>query len=89
MVKALYSLRIFIFRHSFKLTAREEIGFRKIHVFIIRLCLKARYSGTKSVEAPLNDLHFMEELIQYKNVDEKASEAAIKKNDKSSVIFGI
>lgn len=56
MAKAIYALKIFLFRGQFKLTPREERGIREICFFTIRVYTRARFSASSAVAAPRNDL---------------------------------
>lgn len=63
MAKAIYCLKIFLFREHFKLTAREFNGIREVCVFIIRHYLKLWFNCVSAVGAPLQDLSFVQTLL--------------------------
>lgn len=65
MAKAIYSLKIFLFRTEFHLTKSEIAGLRELCLFIIIFYLKAWFTAPCAVTAPNNDLTLMKELISY------------------------
>lgn len=79
MGKALYVLKIFLFREHFKLTAKELNGLRDISIFLVLLYVKAWFRCTISVEAPNHDLSFVKDAIAYAIVDNDVSETIVKK----------
>lgn len=79
MAKAIYSLKIFLFREVFKLTARESNNLRQICIFLVKTYLKSWFTAPSAILAPCNDLIFMQELIRYKNVNSSISKAACSK----------
>ncbi|KAK4875355.1 hypothetical protein RN001_011777 [Aquatica leii] len=79
MAKAIYSLKIFLFREEFKLTAREINGLRQVCIFLVKIYLKAWFTAPSAILAPHNDLIFMQDLIEYKTVNSSVSKAACSK----------
>lgn len=79
MAKAIYCLKIFIFRDEFKLSAREKNGLREVCLFIITNYIKAWFSSPSAILAPNHDLTFLQKLIQYEAVNSKISKAATAK----------
>lgn len=79
MSRAIYCLKIYIFRNQFPLSSFEKNGIRDICVFIVRFYLKAWFSCTVPVRAPANDLNFIQCLKLYESEHPKISKAAIKK----------
>lgn len=80
MSKAIYCLKIFIFREQFKLSARELNGLRQICIFIVSIYIKAWFTSPSS--APNNDLNLMQQLILYRKINSSVSQGAIKKMEK-------
>ena len=78
MAKAIYSLKIFLFRNEFVLTKDEENGIRDICIFLIKLYLKAWVQAPVAAKAPKQDFDFLKNLYAY---------GAIKKNV-SRVVLG-
>ncbi|KYM96054.1 hypothetical protein ALC62_13305 [Cyphomyrmex costatus] len=79
MAKALYSLKIFLFRSQFHLSARELSGLREICIFIIKLYVKAWFTSTLAISAPNRDLGFLKALHLYKSENAIVAQAALKK----------
>lgn len=67
MAKAIYCLKIFLFRKEFTLTEEEETGIRDVCVFLVTLYVKAWINAPNSIEAPRQDLEFLKNLFEYKN----------------------
>lgn len=79
MSKAIYSLKIYVFRDQFTLTKREACGIRDVCIFLIRLYIRVWFGCTNAIAAPLQDLNFIKDTIAYAKTDSKVSEAVIKK----------
>lgn len=79
MSRAIYCLKIYIFRNQYALSASEKNSIRDISVFIIRFYLKAWFSCTIPSKALANDLNFIKNLKLYENKNSTLSKAAIKK----------
>lgn len=52
MAKAIYSLKIFLFRNEFKLTLKENNAFRDLCIFIVRLYIKQWFCAPVASRAP-------------------------------------
>lgn len=65
MSKAIYSLKIYLFRDQFSLTDKEIDGFRDICIFLIKLYIKPWFGCTNGIAAPLQDLNFIKATVQY------------------------
>ena len=46
--KALYTIKIWLFRAHFKLTAHEKLGMREVSLFVVTVYLKAWFSNRSS-----------------------------------------
>lgn len=79
MSKALYSLKIFIFRTEFALSELEENNLKDICIFIVRFYVKAWLNCPVASLAPYQDFSFIREIYNFKSFDYKISEAVIKK----------
>ncbi|CAI6348332.1 unnamed protein product [Macrosiphum euphorbiae] len=85
MAKAIYSLKIYLFREQFRLTRltpKEESALRSICIFIVRLYIKVWFNSPSSIKTPLQGLTFMKNLLQYAsidNLDKDLSQIAVKK----------
>ncbi|XP_043269951.1 uncharacterized protein [Venturia canescens] len=79
MSKAIYCLKMFIFRDEFKMIARELNNLRHICIFIVTTYVKAWFTSPSAILAPNNDLTLMQELISYKTINSSISQAALNK----------
>ena len=71
MSKVIYSLKVWMFRSQFKLTAFEEKGLRKMCVFTVIIYLKAWFTAPLAASAPRNDLQLLQNFYSYRQFDEK------------------
>lgn len=76
MSKVIYSLKVWLFRSQFKLTARETKGLREVAIFSVRVYIKAWMTAPLAACAPYNDLLLMKSLVEYENINEAVSKAA-------------
>lgn len=79
MSKAIYCLKIFIFRSQFPMSAEELAAIRETCIFIIKLYVEAWFTTPIAAAAPYHDLEFLKKLRHYKEVDEQISDATVKK----------
>lgn len=79
MAKAIYCLKIFIFRDEFVLSRKELNGLRQLCIFIVILYLKAWFSSTSATTAANNDLEFLKNLIEYRQINPLISSATCEK----------
>lgn len=79
MAKAIYCLKIYMFREQFRLTIRETNSIRAICQFIVRLYVKAWFTAPLAVNAPNFDLKFLIDLHTYRDLDKDISSVAVKK----------
>lgn len=79
MSKVIYTFKVWMFRHQFRLTEREEKGIRDLCIFYSRIYLRAWFQAPLSVSAPRNDLHLLQELLDYADIHKSISVATSKK----------
>lgn len=79
MAKAIYCLKIYLFRAQFNLTARELNGIRAICEFIVRLYVKVWFSAPLAALAPNLDFNLLIQLHSYSRIDKDISRVAVKK----------
>ncbi|KAF0714990.1 Uncharacterized protein FWK35_00031556, partial [Aphis craccivora] len=79
MAKAIYCLKIFLFRTQFKLTQKQEKSLKRICCFIMKCYAEAWFSSTNAITAPMNDIYFLKTLNAYKMDDKEVAEKAISK----------
>ncbi|KAL4150130.1 hypothetical protein QTP88_003964 [Uroleucon formosanum] len=79
MSKAIYSIKIFLFRNEFKLTLKENNALRDLCIFIVRIYIKQWFCVRAAALAPNMDLQFIKDIILYEVIDEQISKSALKK----------
>ena len=80
MAKAIYCLKIFLFRKQFLTDRKEdELKCRDVCIFIVRLYVQAWFCAPEAPQAPSQDLKFLKDLHEYKTIDKNISEATVKK----------
>lgn len=77
--KAIYCLKIFLFKQQFALSRAEENALRHICVFLIVFYVKAWYNAPNSIKAPNQDLTLLKNSIEFENVNAAVSQAASSK----------
>ena len=79
MAKAIYSLKVWMFRSQFILTKTEEVGVQNICLFVVKLYLKFWFQAASAVSAPRNDLLFLTEIDKYAEENKDVSKVALNK----------
>lgn len=79
MSKAIYTLKIFLFREHFTLSDSEKDNVRDICIFIVKIYLKAWIKAPIAAEAPNQDLNLLKNLYVYGLVDENISKKLLQK----------
>ncbi|XP_044579240.1 uncharacterized protein LOC123261589 [Cotesia glomerata] len=79
MAKAIYCLKMFIFRDEFDLSKKELDGLRQFCIFIVMVYVKAWFSSTSATSAANHDLEFMKNLIEYSKINSLISSATCEK----------
>ena len=73
MAKAIYSMKIYLFRAQFRLTASEKKGLQRIVTFVASTYVTAWFKAPLPASAPAQDLDFLKSLLKYQ--DESVSKA--------------
>lgn len=79
MSKAIYTLKLYLFREVFRLTKHEEKYLRDVSVFIVKFYVQLWFRSPLAVEAPNRDFQFIRAMYNYSEVDERISLAVLKK----------
>ncbi|XP_074114013.1 uncharacterized protein LOC141537081 [Cotesia typhae] len=79
MAKAIYCLKMFIFRDEFDLSKKELDGLRQFCIFIVMVYVKAWFSSTSATSAANHDLEFMKNLSEYIKINSLISLATCEK----------
>jgi hypothetical protein len=77
IAKALYVLKIYLFRDQFHLTAYENRDIHDVCVFIVGLYVKVWFTAPDAISAPRNDLDFLQNLKAYEDINSAISKAAV------------
>lgn len=80
--KALYSLKIYLFRYQFHSNPSELHALREVCLFIALFYVEAWFLATNAIEAPYHDLTLFQNLLEYKRNHPKVAEAALEKLSK-------
>lgn len=67
MSKAIYSLKVWMFRSQFQLTKKESCGLREFNVFIIKVYVKSWFLAPQASTAAKNDFLLLQKLQAYPN----------------------
>lgn len=78
MAKIIYSLKIYLCRAQFRLTAAELRGLQQFNAFTVKCYLKAWYTCMSPTAAPQNDLQLLQDLFAYRAVNKEVASAATK-----------
>jgi hypothetical protein len=62
MAKAIYALKMWMFRGQFRLNAREEKGLKNICIFAVRLYVRAWFTAPSATSAPRHDLQLLKDM---------------------------
>ncbi|CAH0392261.1 unnamed protein product [Bemisia tabaci] len=76
-MKAIYSLKIYLFTGQFELSESELKGICDVCVFIVKVYTKTRFTSTRSVKAPQHDIEFLQILSNYRKIDPVISVATL------------
>lgn len=79
MAKAIYCLKMFIFREQFPMSDEECNSVKAICLFIVNLYVKMWFQAPNAIKAPNEDLKFIQNIIKYKNIDIGISEKVLGK----------
>lgn len=79
MAKAIYSLKMYIFRNSIKLSTEDEKSLQEISLFIDFVYVPYWYSAPLAAAAPNQDLEFITSVYNYRTIDKDLSNAVLQK----------
>lgn len=79
MAKAIYCLKIFMFREQYPMTNQERLTVRDTSIFIVMLYVEAWFTAPFAPAAPNNDLQFLKKLYDYQSIDKEVSKVTLKK----------
>ena len=79
MAKAIYSLKIWLFRSQFTLTRTEVNGIKSLNSWLIRYYVKSWFLSRCAISAPVHDLKWLKELDALKSDQPDISKASLNK----------
>lgn len=65
MAKAIYALKIFMFRHQFSISSKDVDALREVCIFIVQVYVKAWFTAPNAISAPRNDIHLLRNLSEF------------------------
>ena len=65
MAKAIYSIKVWLFRSQFKLTSRESSGLLRMNIFLAKVYIKFWFLAPLASKAARNDLQLLQQLDAY------------------------
>ncbi|KAI5714347.1 hypothetical protein M8J76_015698 [Diaphorina citri] len=77
MAKAIYCLKIYLFRGQFQLTVKELSALEAICIFLVRIYCQAWFNSPKAHMAPYQDLKLLERLIEFQDIDKEIAERGL------------
>lgn len=79
MSKAIFSIKMFLFRTAFKMSKSDQDKLYAVCKFIVFRYLTHWYTAPLAISAPNNDLKLIKSLIEFKNIDKSISDATLHK----------
>ena len=79
MAKAIYCLKLFMFREQFKLTKRELKVITEICVFVVIIYVRWWFQAPVATSAPRNDLWLLKNLKNFETIKKVMSKKALTK----------
>ena len=79
MAKAIYSLKIYLFRDIFLLSEEDLDGLRDVTIFLVRVYVHNWFQASQPCKAPQLDLNLLKDLHFYSELDKEVSEVTLKK----------
>lgn len=77
MNKAIYPLKMFLFRHELDLNNETEEKLQRFCLFVSIIYTKFWNTCSIAVDAPFNDLKFLQEMDKYKEFDQEVALAGL------------
>ena len=88
MAKAIYGLKVFMFRSQFNLTAREIKALRLFNLFVTLVYTETWFRSSQVLEAPLNDLNFFKKIRSFGDIHKETSRVAAKAMERHTWYLG-
>ena len=88
MAKAIYGLKVFMFRSQLNLTAKETKALRLFNLFVTLVYTEAWFRSSQVLEAPLNDLNFFKKIRSFGDIHRETSRVAAKAMERHTWYLG-
>ncbi|XP_071580212.1 uncharacterized protein [Temnothorax nylanderi] len=79
MAKAIYCLKIFLFRGEFILSLQEENAICDICIFLVSVYVEAWFCAPSAIKAPYLDFRVLSKFFEYQAIDRGISRVALQK----------
>lgn len=79
MAKAIYALKMFLFKHQLKITIKQAKAVTDICIFVVVVYAKYWFTAPMAYMASVNDLQILKDLVDFKKYNTVVAEVAIKK----------
>lgn len=79
MAKAIYCLKLFMFKDQFKLSKKELKAITEICVFVVTIYIRCWFQAPVATSAPRNDLWLLKNLKKFENINKAMSKKALSK----------
>lgn len=79
MAKAIYVLKIYLFREQYVLSSNDMLGIKDLCIFLANLYIQPWFNAPIPEVAPRQDFEFLKKLYKYKDVDENISSVGLQK----------
>lgn len=77
--KAIYSLKMYLFRSQYKLSKKDLDSLELMCIFIVKFYVKAFLLCDNGIEAPYNDLNLIKNVYDFRKIDGEISNAVVQK----------
>uniref|UniRef100_A0A034W6C5 Uncharacterized protein n=1 Tax=Bactrocera dorsalis TaxID=27457 RepID=A0A034W6C5_BACDO len=79
MARAIYCLKIFLFRAQYPMQEEQKAALADVCIFIVRFYIKIRFKCSDATAAPVDDVNIIKSLKYYESIDFTTSDAALRK----------
>lgn len=79
MSKAIYCLKMYLFRKQHKLNKPDAKRLEDVCLFIVLFYVRAWTTSELSIQAPNNDLQFLKNVAEFASIDRRISDAVVEK----------
>lgn len=77
MARAIYALKLYLFRHEIELDSDSEYYLRRFCLFVSLVYTKYWNLSSNASDAAFNDINFLKELDKFKRIDHQTASVAL------------